>query len=133
MIRILPLTMILLSMLLLACDQSTRLIEEHMTIHLLPVPQQMSQPEQVVVLSETSNILASDSTLLPLAQLFSDEVMALYGVRLAANLQQDQSSDIIFKLDPTLQSAQYQINIHRKIVVRGGSYQALTMVKGAFL
>ncbi|MEL6591806.1 MAG: family 20 glycosylhydrolase, partial [Bacteroidota bacterium] len=127
------LSLILLSILFLACDQSTYLVEESMPVNILPTPKQISQSEQVLVLSETSSILASDPSLLPLAQLFSDELQSLQGFQLKASLMSGQSSDIIFKLDPSLNASQYEIAIEQEVILRGGSYQALVMAKSSLL
>ncbi|MEM7374703.1 MAG: family 20 glycosylhydrolase [Bacteroidota bacterium] len=124
---------LLISLSLLACDQTTNIIDEAPEASLLPHPKTIQLMGQGLALSSTSKLYAAKPELAPLLELFSSEVERVAGVRIKTTQTAGTEADIVFDINPDLSKEAYQLTIDQRIQLSGGSYEALAMAKTTLL
>lgn len=124
---------LLISFCVVACDNSTEQVSFDGNWSLMPEAKESTYSSQALALSARSKLFADDPSIAPLLQLFSDELFRLMGHQLGIASRQNASADVIFQLDPNLETESYELDITDKILVKGGSYQALAMAKTSLL
>ncbi len=77
------------------------------------------------MLTGRSHIIATSKDLEPLAQLLSDEISLVNGVRLHVDTQERSRGDIVLAIDPALQGETYTLEVDRSARVQGGNYNSV--------
>lgn len=89
----------------------------------VPWPESVKQTGGELSVTAAGRIVASDKALAPLAQVVSDELFLLTGVRLAPAAGSAKVGDIALAIDPKLQpEAAYTVTVGDRVVVTGGAY-----------
>ncbi|MFY0592816.1 family 20 glycosylhydrolase [Roseivirga sp.] len=118
-----------------SCDKTTSLhnIQEEYAFNLVPVPKSFTPVDQLVRLSNASEVYASDEALKPLMELFVKELASISGHSLQVAESASNSADIVFMLDDSFGPEAYIIEISNTVKVSGGSYAALAMARSTLL
>lgn len=127
------LSILFLVILFYACDNSTSIINQKTPIHLIPYPKEISSPEQVLVLSEKSEIYSDDMELAEFLNLLSLEIKTITNTEVEVSNQENKYSDILFSIQSEFNPEEYSIQMGEIIEVKAGSYQALCMAKSTLL
>jgi len=91
-------------------------------LKLVPWPKSVAMGEGKFQLTEKSRIIAADPTLGELAEVLSDEVFLVTGLRLNAVEGRAGSSDIELKFLDRLDEEAYELEVTDRLVIRGGDY-----------
>lgn len=116
-----------------ACDQTTKNIDVTFQVEILPHPKEIKTENQGLLLSKSSRMYSSSPELKDLLQLFRTEVQLLTGLDIDISKNKDQSTHIIFEIDSSLASEEYHLEVADVIQIQGGSYQAVAMAKTTLL
>lgn len=126
-------SLLISTLLLLSCDNTTEIKDHTLDINLVPHPKEISEIKNSLQLSNVSTIYFQEPSIRPLAELFSKELELITGISLEVFNQNTVESDIQFSVDPTLNDQSYKIEINKTINLSAGSYEALTMAKTTLL
>ena len=96
-------------------------------LNLVPWPRQVSVQDGSLALTSESRIVADDESLLPLAELFAEEIAAVAGKQFKAVSGKPKAGDIVLELDPSLKDEAHTVAIEQNATVRGGSYHAVAL------
>ncbi|MCE7995778.1 MAG: family 20 glycosylhydrolase [Roseivirga sp.] len=118
-----------LALCLLACDNTTSVIDQPDHSAIVPIPSEGVFDSQALVFSAQSQIYAEGPELRPLINLFVEELKSVTGLSLSIAENQGTHVDLIFAIDTELAADEYKISVTDKIAVSGGSYQALAMAR----
>ncbi len=121
----------LLCIALLACNTELIIDQPSSDIAVVPYPKEITISGKGLVLTEKSSIQANDPTLQPLVHLFQQELLQLTGV--ALDNTSNKKAAILFEIDSSLGPDAYHLSIEEKVLLKGGSYQALAMAKNTLL
>lgn len=116
-----------------SCDDTTSIFDSKPGFHLLPQPKSITTTGKALKLSDKSRLYTSNAELVPLINLLQSEIYNITEINIDIGVQPDQSADVVFELDDTLDESEYYIDIEDEIQVSGGSYQALSMAKTTLL
>ena len=94
-------------------------------LKLIPMPQKVKLGVGTLVLGEGGRVVAADRKLAPLAQVLSDEILTVTGIRLKAARGQGAKGDIVLNLDPDQAGESYSLSVSDRAAVAGGNYFAV--------
>ena len=75
-------------------------------LHLIPWPKQVAREEGRLPLTSESRVIATDSRLLPLAEILSDELRVLTGFPWREGAEPAQPGDIVLRIDPAIRAGE---------------------------
>ena len=117
-----------------SCDNTTKIEGgTFYNINVLPHPKQVDVTQKAVILSEASQLYATNAKLYPLLEILKSDIRNLTGIGLETTTKKNRKADIIFDLDTSMASEEYRIDIDDTVRVSGGSYAALAMAKSTLL
>jgi hexosaminidase len=134
---VVTLVIIACSTLALAADPA----DTHPDLHLIPWPKSLQKGEGDLAISTESRIVAADEQLRPLADVLSDDIARLTGVKLAVGSGTGRPGDIVLKIDNAIAAREpilvlrnrkpvrttdgaHHITIGEQAVVAGFNYRA---------
>jgi len=94
---------------------------------LVPWPQSVQTARGTMELGPQSRIVAGDASLLPLAEVLSEEIHAIAGVRLATAVGKPARGDIALARSASLKGEAYLLGVADWATVRGGNYGAVAL------
>lgn len=92
---------------------------------LVPLPKTIRTAQGTLTLTTKSRIVAAVQTLAPLAQVLSDEILTVTGVRLAAAEGAGDRGDVVLRIAPALKDEAYTLEVRDSAVVTGGDYHSV--------
>lgn len=125
--------LILHTLFLFSCDQTTKVIDKSFELNLIPQAKQVSASEKALLLSDFSKIYVSKATLLPLGEMLGVGIKKLTGIPIKITNNTGNEADIVLKIDPALTEESYRIEIIHEVLLTGGSYQALASASSSLL
>ncbi|NRB53964.1 MAG: family 20 glycosylhydrolase [Saprospiraceae bacterium] len=125
--------LLILLLLVSACDSTMTIEEEALNFAILPHPKSVTDHGKTVVLSSESGLYSDNKELYLLFGLFRSEVKKLTGLELEIAAQAKEQADLIFSIDSTMSREAYSIDVGHPTQVMGGSYEALLMAKTTLL
>jgi hexosaminidase len=115
--------------------------DTHPDLHLIPWPKEVQRAKGHVPITAESRIVTSDDRLKPLAEVLSDEMATLTGLRLKVTAGPAQAGDIVLKSDRSIKAGEpilmlrnreparttdgaHHITIDDRVIVTGFDYRA---------
>ena len=99
--------------------------EAELPLKLIPMPQKVKLAVGTLVLGEGSRVVVAGKELAPLAQVLSDEILTVTGLRLKPAQGRGAKGDIVLKLDPKHAGESYSLSVDDRATVAGGNYFAV--------
>jgi len=94
-------------------------------LNLIPYPREINLTGNHLNLKSTPNIKAIDGSLIPLAELLTNDIFKITGVIVSHDLH--GAEDITLALDHTIPANEYQISITDAIRVKGSNYHSVAL------
>ena len=118
-----------------SCQNEKEIISIELSNDIVPVPKEVTFNDKDRGLAFSKNISVSfnNPTISSLVEIFKEEIQKVTSLNINFLTNDDNSPDLIFNIDKTLNKEEYQIDINEKILVSAGSYNALVMAKNSLL
>jgi len=94
---------------------------------LVPYPKSITMDKGELAIAASTKIVPASDTLLPLANIFSDEILALTGQKLAVVKGTAGAGDIAIEISPDLKDEAHKVVVSDKVLVQGGNYVGACM------
>ncbi|MHC4200382.1 MAG: family 20 glycosylhydrolase, partial [Planctomycetota bacterium] len=92
---------------------------------LVPWPKTLRPGRESLEVTARSRIVAGDRSLAPLAEVLSDEISLVTGVRLATGTGRARRGDVLLAIDPRLKGEAYTLEVRDTAVVKGADYHGV--------
>ncbi|MEI7837546.1 MAG: family 20 glycosylhydrolase [Planctomycetota bacterium] len=96
-------------------------------LKIVPWPRSVAMQGGAVTLTAASRITTANDTLMPLAKVLAEEILAVTGLKIVPAAGNSEAGDIELKLDPSLKGESYILNVGDRALVRGGNYGAVAL------
>jgi hexosaminidase len=94
-------------------------------MRLVPFPKSCQPGSGRLLLSAECRIVAADESLLPLANLASEEMSLLFAAKCRVARDGGEAAGITLKIDKQLSAEAYLLDVNDRAVVKGGSYKGV--------
>lgn len=93
-------------------------------LNLVPWPRSLERGDGTLIFDDSSRIVYAHQELEPLAEILVDEIEMLTGINLAAG-NDASSGGIVLKIDDTMESESYSLEVSNNATVIGSNYEAV--------
>ncbi|MEM6345939.1 MAG: family 20 glycosylhydrolase [Bacteroidota bacterium] len=124
----------LLTISLFACqDRTTESFGGKFIINIIPQPKEISPTSTGIYLSDASKLYSPDASLQALLAITQTEIERLTNKTLEIANQPEKGADINLKINPSLATEAYSLEIEQSVEIQGGSYAAVVAAKNTLL
>ena len=124
----------LLVFFLFSCQNEKGIISVELSNDIVPIPKEVVfNPDKGLAFTKNISVSFESSKINSLVEIFEEEIRKITSLNINFLINDGNSSDLIFKINESLNEEEYQIDINEKIIVSAGSYNALVMAKNSLL
>ena len=126
---------LLLSILLLSCSKKVKYIDMEAKINIVPLPKSLNliDPGKHILLSKKIKVFINFKDNKNLYDLISNDFKKLSYSNSFELVTNKSMSNLSLEIDKELDDEEYEISIHNKIIIKGGSLNALKMARSTLL
>ncbi len=126
---------LLLSILLLSCSKKVKYIDKEVKINIVPLPKSLNliDPGKHILLSKKIKVFINFKDNKNLYDLISNDFKKLCYSNSFELVTNKNMSNLSLEIDKELDDEEYEISIHNKIIIKGGSLNALKMARSTLL
>ncbi len=126
---------LLLSILLLSCSKKVKYIDKEPKINIVPLPKSLNliDPGKHILLSKKIKVFINFKDNKNLYDLISNDFKKLSYSNSFELVTNKNMSNLSLEIDKELDDEEYEISIHNKIIIKGGSLNALKMARSTLL